>query len=115
MTITFTALPGRESEMPAVVHEDGTVRVQSVTREESPRYHRLISAFADRSGLPVLLNTSMNVKGQPICLGPREALCTFFSTGMDSLAIGPFYLRKSESSPRAYVNGTAGVAVNVAR
>lgn len=98
MTITFSALPGREYEMPAVVHADGTVRIQSVTREDNQPYHRLLTAFAERTGVPVLLNTSMNVKGQPICRGPREALSTYFATGMDCLALGPFYLRKNGRS-----------------
>jgi carbamoyltransferase len=94
MTITFRARPGRGQQIPAVVHDDGTVRVQSVTRQANPRYHRLISQFAERTGVPVLLNTSLNVKGQPICCGPREALSTYFTTGMDCLALGPYYLRK---------------------
>jgi carbamoyltransferase len=100
MTITFRTMPGRREEMPAVVHEDGTARIQSVTSTANPRYHRLIGLFAEQTGLPVLLNTSMNIKGQPISCGPREALATYYATGLDCLAIGPFYLSKAGATNR---------------
>jgi len=94
MTITFSVRPEKQEEIPAVVHVDGTVRIQSVSAKTNPKYHRLISEFAKITGMPVVLNTSLNVKGDPINCGPREALATFFSTGMDCLAMGPFYLCK---------------------
>lgn len=94
MNITFLVRPEKKDEIPAVVHVDGTVRIQTVSAKTNPRYHRLISEFAKVTGVPVVLNTSLNIKGDPINCSPREALATFYSTGMDCLAIGPYYLRK---------------------
>jgi carbamoyltransferase len=65
-----------------------------VDPETSPRYHRLLEAFAKRTGVPVLLNTSFNVKGEAIVCSPRDALRTFWSTGIDALAIGSFLIEK---------------------
>ncbi len=80
---------------PVVVHVDGTARVQIVHREVLPLYHRLITCFERRSGVAALLNTSFNVKGEPIVCTVHDALRTFFSTGMDSLAAGSFLIRKA--------------------
>ena len=95
MTITFEVKPGQRQRVPAITHVDGTARVQSVGRAASPLFHRLISEFERRSGVPMLLNTSLNVQGQPIVADPRAALGLLYSTGLDGLAIGSFYLRKS--------------------
>jgi carbamoyltransferase len=65
----------------------------------TPRYHELISAFRQRTGVPVLLNTSYNVKGEPIVCNAQDALRTFWATGMEILAIGDFIVRKPNLSP----------------
>ncbi len=89
--------PVREDKadlVPATRHVDGTARVQTVTEATSPRYYRLISRFRDRTGLPVLVNTSFNVRTQPIVCTPRDALDAFFTSPIDVLAIGSFLVTK---------------------
>lgn len=83
-----------KKEAPAIVHVDGTSRVQLVRRDTLPRYHRLLRAFERRSGVPVQLNTSFNVKGEPIVCTVQDALRTFWSTGLEVLAAGDFLVRK---------------------
>jgi carbamoyltransferase len=87
-----TAL-GRE-RIPAVVHVDGTSRVQTVSREVSPAYWQLIDEFRQITGVPVVLNTSFNVRGEPIVTSPRDALRCFYSTGMDALVLGNYVVDK---------------------
>jgi len=84
-----------KNRVPAVVHEDGTGRVQSVTRELNPLYHELISAFYRRAGVPMLVNTSLNVMGKPIVHGIEDSLTLFGTTGLHALAIGNFLIEKS--------------------
>ena len=96
MILAFTASEEARRELPAVVHVDGTVRVQTVDAGSHPLYHRLLEAFAERTGVPVVLNTSFNVRGEAIVCSPRDALRTFWSTGLDALAIGPFVVEKPE-------------------
>ena len=80
--------------IPAVVHVDGTARLQTVDRQVAPTYHRLIEEFGRLSGHPVVLNTSFNVMGEPIVNTPCEALRCFYSTGLDALAVGDFLIEK---------------------
>jgi carbamoyltransferase len=94
MIMAFRATEEAAREVAGVVHVDGTMRVQTVDAESNPRFHRLIKAFEARTGVPVLLNTSFNIKGEPIVCSPRDALRTFWSTGLDALAIGSFLLVK---------------------
>jgi carbamoyltransferase len=94
MIIAFEANERLRKEAPAAVHVDGTARVQLVHADVLPRYHRLLRAFEARTGVPVLLNTSFNVKGEPIVCTVRDALRTFWSTGLDVLAAGSFIVRK---------------------
>jgi len=89
MNILAEVRPAMRSVIPAVTHVDGTARVHTVTAAANPLYHRLISAFAERTGVPVLLNTSFNIQ-EPIVNTPAEALATFLRSDMDLLAIGPF-------------------------
>ena len=91
---SFDVNEGKRGEVPAITHVDGTARVQTVGRGESPLYHRLIGEFARRTGVPMVLNTSMNVQDQPIIADPRTAIALFYSTGLVGMAIGPYYLRK---------------------
>lgn len=98
MIIAFKATDALKRDAPAVVHVDGTARVQLVQRDVLPLYHDLIRAFADLTGVPVLLNTSFNVKGEPIVSTINDAVRTFYATGMDVLAAGSFLIRKTGSS-----------------
>lgn len=84
------------STIPAVTHVDGSARIQTVTAATNPMMHRLLTAFKARTGCPVLVNTSFNVRGEPIVCTPAEALRCFVSTDIDGLAIGPFLLQKSD-------------------
>ena len=90
--------PGPEvrSHIPAVTHVDHTARVQTVHPETNPRYHALLEAFKARTGCPVLVNTSFNVRGEPIVCTPDDALRCFLGTDLDGLAIGNCWLRKAD-------------------
>jgi len=94
MILAFEATAEAREKAPAVVHVDGTVRPQTVDPDSNPRYYQLLKAFEARTGVPVLLNTSFNVKGEAIVCSPRDALRTFWSTGIDALAIGSFLIEK---------------------
>ena len=94
MTMTFDVKPAKRALVPAITHVDGTARVQTVSSTGSPHYHDVISKFARLTGVPMVLNTSMNVKGQPIVADPRTALSLFYGTGLGSMAIGPYLLKK---------------------
>jgi carbamoyltransferase len=82
-------------KIPAIVHVDGTARIQTVDSKIAPGYHALITEFGKLSGHPVVLNTSFNIMGEPIVESPTDALRCFFSTGLDLLAMGSFIVRKS--------------------
>ncbi|MBZ0272313.1 hypothetical protein K8I61_09770, partial [bacterium] len=83
------------ARIPAVTHVDGTARIQTVTREDDPDYHAIIAAFAARTDVPCVVNTSFNVMGEPIVNTPADAVACFVSTGIDDLALGPFFAVKS--------------------
>ena len=87
------------SEIPAVTHVDYSARVQTVHRETNPRYHALLSAFKARTGCPVLVNTSFNVRGEPICCTPDDAFRCFMGSEIDLLVVGNFFLRKENQDP----------------
>jgi carbamoyltransferase len=87
MAMAYQVLPACRARIPAVTHEDGTARLQTVEAKVSPRYHGLISAFERRTGVPVVLNTSFN-ENEPICCTPAEAVDTFRRTRMDLLVLG---------------------------
>ena len=80
--------------IPAVTHVDGTGRLQTVRKEESPRYYRLIETFGQATGVPVILNTSFNLKGEPIVNTPQEAFNTFSRSEMDVLVLGDYVVEK---------------------
>ena len=83
------------SEIPAVTHVDYSARLQTVHRETNPRFHALIAEFKSRTGCPVLVNTSFNVRGEPIVCIPEDAFRCFMGTDIEALAIGGCYLEKS--------------------
>jgi carbamoyltransferase len=84
----------KRSQIPAVTHYDGSGRLQTVNAETNPRFHALISAFRDLTGVPVLLNTSFNVNGEPIVCSPSDAIRTFHSCGLDLLVMEDFIVEK---------------------
>jgi carbamoyltransferase len=84
------------STIPAVTHVDYSARVQTVDRARNPRYHRLISTFERMTGCPVIINTSFNVRGEPIVCSPEDAYRCFMATNMDVLVLGDFVLRKGD-------------------
>lgn len=86
--------PEKQEVLPAITHVDGTARLQTVREETNPRYHRLIAEFGKLSGVPVVLNTSFNIMGEPIVESPTQAIRCFYSTGLDVLVLGDFIVRK---------------------
>ena len=94
------------SDIPAVTHVDYSARVQTVHRETNPRYHALLEAFRAKTGCPVLVNTSFNVRGEPIVCTPADAFRCFMGTDIDCLAIGRCFLRKEAQDPSLKRAGT---------
>ncbi len=87
------------SNLPAVTHIDYSARLQTVSRSANPFFHALLSRFKARTGCPALVNTSFNVRGEPIVRAPREAIECFLATGMDALAMENFLLKKTGNEP----------------
>jgi carbamoyltransferase len=92
------------SDIPAVTHVDHSARIQTVHRETNPRYHALLSRFKQRTGCSVLVNTSFNVRGEPIVATPEDAFRCFMGTAMETLAVGNCLLHKAAQ--------TAGLAAD---
>jgi carbamoyltransferase len=89
-------LRGVRSPLPAVTHVDGSARVQTVDAAVNPRFHALLESFGRRTGVPVLVNTSFNVRGEPIVCTPADAYRCFMGTAMDYLVMGSCLLRRDE-------------------
>ncbi|SUS07696.1 conserved hypothetical protein [Candidatus Defluviicoccus seviourii] len=89
----------QRSEIPAVTHVDYSARVQTVHKETNPRYHALISAFKARTGCPVIVNTSFNVRGEPIVCTPADAFRCFMGTEIEVLVVGNYILEKDDQDP----------------
>lgn len=87
------------SNIPAVTHVDYSARVQTVTKENNPLYHELIRKFDLKHNSPVIINTSFNVRGEPVVCTPEQAFTCFMRTHMDFLAVGPFLLDKKDQKP----------------
>ena len=94
MLMVSPVRPDKQSVIPATTHEGGTGRLQTIDRETNPRYYEVIKRFGEATGVPVLLNTSFNLRGEPIVTTPANAWHTFSSSGLDLLAMGPFLVRK---------------------
>ncbi len=94
MLFVFDVIPNRAHRIPAVRHVDGTARIQTVNRSQHPLYYELIRAFQRRTGVPVLVNTSFNTRGEPIVCTPRDAVESFWTSPLDALVIGSFLLEK---------------------
>jgi len=100
MLIACQATEKARREIPATVHVDNSCRVQTVREELNPGFHALLQAFHDQTGCPVLLNTSFNVKGQPIVNTPTQAIDCYLGTNIDCLVLGNYFIEKPESETR---------------
>ncbi|HPF32857.1 MAG TPA: carbamoyltransferase C-terminal domain-containing protein [Candidatus Sabulitectum sp.] len=98
MIKTYPVVDGMAEVIPAVTHVDNTARVQTVTRKQNPFYYAVIEEFRKITGVGVILNTSFNIRGEPIVNTPVDAVRCFYGTGIDALAMPPYLL----------VKGTAG-------
>jgi len=98
MLFVYPVAPDKQDRVPAITHVDGTARIQTVSKDISPRFYRMIDAFDAIQGVPMVLNTSFNVMGEPIVNTPAEAVRCFFSTGMDALVIGDYLVVKREAT-----------------
>ena len=87
------------SEVPAVTHVDYSARIQSVNEKTNPRYHQMLTKFNEKYGCPIIVNTSFNVRGEPIVCTPEDAYLCFMRTGMDYLIMGNYLLDKKEQKP----------------
>jgi carbamoyltransferase len=88
------------SEIPAVTHVDYSARIQTVHKETNPKYHQLISKFKELTGCPVLVNTSFNVRGEPIVCTPEDAFNCLMGTGIEFLVVGNSIMRKEDQDER---------------
>lgn len=86
--------PDKREHLPAITHVDGSARLQTVDQAKHPSFHRLLCEFGEITGVPVLLNTSFNIMGEPIVESPVQAIRCFYSTGLDELILGNYVLRK---------------------
>ena len=86
--------PEKHKIIPAVTHVDGTGRLQTVSKEQNDLYWNLINEFRKITGIPIVLNTSFNLKGEPIVCTPKDALRTFFTSGLDALFLGNCLVKK---------------------
>ena len=98
MLFVFDVLPDKADRIPAVRHVDGTARIQTINRHQNPLYHDLLREFQKRTGVPVLVNTSFNTRGEPIVCTPRDAVESFWTSPLDALVIGPFLLEKAQGT-----------------
>ncbi len=96
MLLVCNVLPEKRDVIPSVTHVDGTGRVQTVEKDTDPLYYNLIAEFEKLTGVPVVLNTSLSIEGEPIVCTPRDALRCFYTTGIDDLIISDFLLSKTE-------------------
>ncbi|MET0857778.1 MAG: carbamoyltransferase C-terminal domain-containing protein [Telluria sp.] len=94
MLFVYRVRADKAARIPAVRHVDGTARIQTINRGQHALYYDLVRAFGELTGVPVLVNTSFNTRGEPIVCSPRDALESFCTTALDALAIGPFLLEK---------------------
>ena len=89
----------KRSNIPAVTHVDYSARIQTVSKNTNSKYYNLISKFKEKTGCPVLINTSFNVRGEPIVNTPEEAFNCFMGTELDTLVIGNCFLNKKDQDP----------------
>ena len=107
LVVVVPARPERRAAIPAVVHADGTGRVQTVHADTNPRFHRLVARFGERTGVPVVLNTSFNLRGEPMVRTAAEALDCMRRTDLDHCLIGDLHVRKPGAGVRSAAAATA--------
>jgi carbamoyltransferase len=100
MLFVFDVRPEKAECIPAVRHVDGTARIQTVNRSQNARYYDLLKAFQARTGVPVLVNTSFNTRGEPIVCTPRDAVESFWTSPLDALVIGSYLVEKPQGGAR---------------
>lgn len=96
MLMAYNVKPGKKTIIPAVTHVDGTARVQTVNSNNNHKYRELIEEFRKLTGIPMVLNTSFNTKGEPVVCSPENAVKTFMNSEMDTLIIGSFIVEKGQ-------------------
>jgi carbamoyltransferase len=96
MERVFPIKKEKQVEIPAVVHVNGTGRIQTVSKKTNPLFHSLITEFEKETGVPVVLNTSFNLNGEPIVCAPKDAIRTFYSCGLDILVMENFIIYKGD-------------------
>src|SRR5690606_28918033 len=94
MLFVYEVSPDKADKIPAVRHVDGTARVQTVNASQHPEYYALLKAFKEKTGVPVLVNTSFNTLGKPIVCSPRDAVECFWTSPFDALIIGSYLIEK---------------------
>ena len=100
MLATARTRADRREKLAAVTHVDGSSRVQAIDPAQSPLFHRLAESMGRSGGAPAVLNTSFNLKGEPIVETPADAVATFLASGMDALAVGPFLTTGRPENPQ---------------
>jgi carbamoyltransferase len=110
MLFTHAVDPAWRERIPAVVHVDGTARIQTVDRADEPLVARVLDGFEARTGVPVVVNTSLNTAGRPMVDDPRDALECLGSAPVDLLAIGPFAVRRATPERRSRTDAEPAVA-----
>jgi len=94
MIVAYHLQEEKKKALPAIVHVDGTVRPQAVSNTSNPKFHSLIDNLGKKTGHPVVMNTSFNVRGEPIITEPLDAIRCFYSNGLDALIMEDFLLLK---------------------
>jgi carbamoyltransferase len=97
MLFIYDVLEDKADKIPTVRHVDGTARIQTINRQQNPAYYDLIKAFQKRTGVPILVNTSLNTLGEPIVCSPRDVLECFWTAPIDALVMGPYLITKAEN------------------
>ena len=99
MILTHTVKAEKRNVIPAVTHADNSARIQTVDRSVNPRYWELITEFEKLTGVGLVMNTSFNLRGEPIVCEPKDAIRTFFSSGLDYLVMGDCLVAKDQAKP----------------
>ncbi|MBT5236780.1 hypothetical protein HOL63_00225, partial [Candidatus Peregrinibacteria bacterium] len=98
MLLVADVHPDKREEVPAITHVDGSARIQTINQKQNKKYYDLIKAFESNTGCPVIINTSFNVRGEPIVESPKDALNCFLNTYMDYLVLGNILIKKTDIS-----------------
>lgn len=104
MLLVADVQPDKRDKVPAITHVDGTARIQTIRADQNPKYHALITKFYEKTGCPVIINTSFNVRGEPIVESPLDALNCFLNTHMDYLVLGNCLLEKQKMPENRVLN-----------